>query len=64
MCTCLEGRLQRWEDNNLTLAFEDAQVIQPFLREETDVTYSRDDTDYTHNTDDTDDKVDIVDTMI
>ena len=34
----LIGWLQRWADTNLTLAFEDAQVIPPFSREETDDT--------------------------
>ena len=38
------GWLQRWADTNVTLAFEDAQVIPPFSREETD------DTDYTDDT--------------
>ena len=43
------GQLQRWADTSVTLAFEDAQVIPPFSREETD------DTDNTDDTDDTDD---------
>ena len=43
------GWWQRSADTNATLAFEDAQVIQPFSREETD------DTDNTDDTDDTDD---------
>ena len=38
-------------DTNVTLAFEDAQVIPPFSMEETDDT---DDTDVTDDTDDTD----------
>ena len=29
------SRLQRWADTNVTLAFENAQVIPPFSREET-----------------------------
>ena len=29
------GRLQRLADTNVTLAFEDTQVIPPFSREET-----------------------------
>ena len=45
----LVGRLigwsQRWADTNITLAFEDAQVIPPFSREETDDTYDTYDTD-------------------
>ena len=51
--------LQRWGDTNVTLAFECAQVIPPFSREETDDTentadtYDTDDTDYTDYTDDT-----------
>ena len=44
--------LQRMADTNVTLAFEDAQVIQPFFLEWTD---DRDDTDDTDNTDDTKD---------
>ena len=36
--------LQRWADTNVTLAFEGAQVIQPFSREETDDTEDTDDT--------------------
>ena len=43
------GWLQRWADTNVTLAFEDAQVIPPFSREETDDT---DDTDDTYDTED------------
>ena len=40
------SRLQRWADTNVTLAFENAQVIPLFSREEND------DTDNTDNTDD------------
>ena len=40
------------DSSDVTLAFEDAQVIQPFSREETD---ARDDTDARDETDDTDD---------
>jgi hypothetical protein len=29
------SRLQRWADTNVTLAFENAQVIPPFSREDT-----------------------------
>ena len=43
--------LQRWADTNVTLAFEDAQVIPPFTREETDDTNNSDDTDDTDDTD-------------
>ena len=52
---------QRWDDTKATLAFEDAPVIQPFLRDKTDNTVDTDDTDntdYTDNTDDTDDSDD------
>ena len=62
----LVGRLQRWADTNVTLAFEDAQVIPPFSREETDDTDTTDDTDdtyYTYYTDDTDDTNDTDDTI-
>ena len=45
--------------SDVTLAFEDAQLILPFSREETDDT---DDTNYTEDTDDTDDTDDIDDT--
>ena len=45
------GRLQCWAETNVSLAFEDAQVIPPFSREETDDT---DNTDDTEDTDDTD----------
>ena len=38
---------QRWADINVTLAFEDAQVIPPFSREETEHTDDTDDTDDT-----------------
>ena len=54
----LFGRLQFLADTYVTLAFEDAQVIPPFSREETDGTVN---TDYTE---DTDYKVDTADTMI
>ena len=59
----------RWWQSDVTLAFEDAQVIPPFSREETgdtdniEDTYDTDDTDdtdytdYTEDTDDTDDTV-------
>ena len=50
----LVGWLQRWADNNVTLAVQDAQVIPPFSREETDNTDDTNDTDYTDDTDDTD----------
>ena len=59
--------LQRWADTNVTLAFEDVQVIPPFSREEchdtddtdaTDAIDATDDTDETDYTDDSDDKVD------
>ena len=43
--------LQRWTDTKVSLAFEDAQVIQPFSREETDDTDDRDDKDDTDDTD-------------
>ena len=46
---------QRWADTNVTLAFEDAQAILPFYREDTDDTDDIDDTDETDYTDDTDD---------
>ena len=36
---------QRWADINVTLAFEDAQVIQPFSMEDIDGTDNTDDTD-------------------
>ena len=42
----LVGWLQRWAETNVTLAFEDAQVIPPLSREDTDDT---DDTDDTEN---------------
>ena len=44
--------------SDATLAFEDAQVTQPFSREKTDntdYTYDTDDTDYSNDTDDTGD---------
>ena len=41
--------------SDLTLAFEDSQVIQPFSREKTDNTDDTDDTDDTEGTDDTED---------
>ena len=47
---CSVGQLQRWADTNVTLAFEDAQVIPPFSMEETDDTDDRDDTDDTDDT--------------
>ena len=43
------------DSSDVTLAFEDAQVIQPFSREETDDTVDTDDTDDTDDTYDTDD---------
>ena len=49
--------LQRWADTNVTLAFEDAQVIPPFSREETDDTDDTGNTDDTYDTDDTDDGI-------
>ena len=60
--------MQRWTDTNVTLAFEDAQIIPPFSREETDDTDNTDDTDDkddtedTYDTDDTDDTYDTGDT--
>ena len=60
-CLSIVVWLHCWADTNVTLAFEDAQVIQPFSREETE------DTDNTYGTDDTDntdDKVNTADTMI
>ena len=48
-----------------SLAFKDAQVIQPFSRDETDDTDNTDDADdidYTYDTYDTDDTVDTDDT--
>ena len=55
------GRRRPHADDSFdgTLAFEDAQVIQPFSIEKTDNT---DDTDYTDDTDDTDDTEDTDDT--
>ena len=47
---CLVGNVGNSSD--VTLAFEDAQIIQPFSREKT---YNTDDTDDTEDTDDTDD---------
>ena len=41
----LVGWLQCWADTYVTLAFEDAQVIPPFPREETDDTDDTDDTE-------------------
>jgi hypothetical protein len=41
----LVGWLQCWADTNITLAFEDAQVIPPFYREETDGTDDKDETE-------------------
>ena len=52
---CLVGRHHFGDHPDVTLAFEDAQVIQPFSREETDNTDDTDDTDDTDYTDDTDD---------
>ena len=50
------GRLQRWADIDVTLAFEDDQIIPPYSRrEDTDDTDNTDDTEDTGNTDDTDD---------
>ena len=37
--------LQRWAETNVTLAFEDAQVMQPFSMEDIDGTDNTDDTD-------------------
>ena len=48
------GLLQRMADTNVTLAFEDAQVIPPFSMEETGDRDDRDDTDVTDDTYDTD----------
>ena len=62
VCFC---RLQRWADTNVTLSFEDAQVIPSFSRVRTDDTDNTDDTDDiddTDNTDDTDDIDDMDDT--
>ena len=47
--------LQRWGNTNVTLVFEDAQVIPYFSKEKTDNTFDTDDTDDTNATDDTDD---------
>ena len=47
------GLLQRMADTNVTLAFEDAQVIPPFSMEETGDRDDRDDRDDTDDTDDT-----------
>ena len=55
---------QRWADINVTLAFEDAQVIPPFSREETEHTDDTDDTDDTDEICDTDDTDDTDDTGI
>ena len=49
---CLVG-FRPWLVIDVTLAFEDAQVIQPFPTKETDNT---DDTDDTENTESTDDR--------
>ena len=40
--------------SDVTLVFEDAQVIPPFSRNETENTYDTDDIDDTDDTDDTD----------
>ena len=45
MCTLLVGWLQNWANTNVTLAFEDAQVITTLSREESDDTDDTDDTD-------------------
>ena len=42
------------DSSDVTLAFEHAQVIQPFSREQTDSTDNTDDIDDTEGTDDTD----------
>ena len=54
------GRLVGWlvatlYSSDFTLAFDGAQGIPPFSREETDDTDDTDDTDNTDDTDDTDD---------
>ena len=43
------------DSSDVTLAFEDAQVIKPFSREKTDNIDDTDDTDDTDGTEDTDD---------
>ena len=60
----LVGRLQRWADTNVTWAFEDAQVIPPFSKEETYDTDNTNDKDDIDDTDDSDDKVETADAMI
>ena len=52
----LVGCCHAGNSSDVTLAFEDDQVIAPFSREETD------DTDYTDDKDDTDDTDDTEDT--
>ena len=54
--------LLRMADTNVILAFEDAQVIPLFSREEIDDTDNTDDTDEADDTSDTDDTDDTVDT--
>ena len=56
------GWLQRWADTNVTLAFEDAQIIPSFSDNETDDTDNTYDTDDTYDKDDTDNTDDIDDT--
>ena len=51
----LFGWLQCWDDTNVTLAFEEAQVIPPLYREKTDNAENTDDTGDTDDTNDTDD---------
>ena len=64
MCTCLfvVCWLQCIAETNVTLAFEDAQVIPPFFWVETDDKDDRDATDNTYDRDDTGDTDDTYDT--
>ena len=62
-CSCLfvVGWLKRMAENNVTLAFEDAQVIPLFSMEETDDRddrYDKDDRDDIGDRDDRDDRDD------